>query len=252
MYFYVVGAQALCPTCEEPLTVDLSVTSLSTAADDVITKSDEMSPSGHSPLSIGTSRILSIANRGPKKGSLLSKLPQLDDFQSSTKIEALMEEIATMQAHDPSAKGIVFSQFVNMLDLIEHRLTLGGIKCVKLSGHLSMVQREMLLTMFRQDPAIPIFLISLKAGGVALNLTVASQYVWLWKCIQSWACLETGVVYPDDQASRYKYRFIRILVVSLCVHPRQSQETEKKSSWIERFVHASLFLDATKLFIEYR
>ncbi|EQC28655.1 adenosinetriphosphatase [Saprolegnia diclina VS20] len=71
--------------------------------------------------------------------------------------------------------GIVFSQFVNMLDLIEHRLELAGIRCVKLSGSMPMTMREKLLTLFRDDPKLTIFLISLKAGGVALNLTVASQ-----------------------------------------------------------------------------
>ncbi|KAF0750783.1 hypothetical protein AaE_006590, partial [Aphanomyces astaci] len=81
-----------------------------------------------------------------------------------------MEELHLMQHHDPSAKAIVFSQFVNMLDLIEHRLRLAGLKCVKLSGGIPMAQRDRLLTEFRDDPTLTVFLISLKAGGVALNL----------------------------------------------------------------------------------
>ena len=86
-----------------------------------------------------------------------------------------MEEIDLMQV---GAKGIVFSQFVNMLDLIQHRLTLAGVKTVKLDGKMSMVTRNTTLASFRDDPTIKIFLISLKAGGVALNLTVAS-YIFL-------------------------------------------------------------------------
>ena len=44
------------------------------------------------------------------------------DFQSSTKIEALREEVHKMLQADPSAKAIVFSQFTSMLDLVSFRL----------------------------------------------------------------------------------------------------------------------------------
>ena len=44
------------------------------------------------------------------------------DFQSSTKIEALREEVHKMLQTDPSAKAIVFSQFTSMLDLVSFRL----------------------------------------------------------------------------------------------------------------------------------
>ncbi|KDO26826.1 hypothetical protein SPRG_20587 [Saprolegnia parasitica CBS 223.65] len=156
----LMNAKALCPTCEEPLTVDLAPPEV--PLEELIDVA--------SPRSVDVSLKKS---RG--KASLLSKLPQLSDFQSSTKIEALMEEIHRMQESDPSAKGIVFSQFVNMLDLIEHRLELAGIRCVKLSGSMPMALRDKLLSLFRDDPKLTIFLISLKAGGVALNLTVASH-----------------------------------------------------------------------------
>jgi SNF2 family DNA or RNA helicase len=43
-------------------------------------------------------------------------------FQSSTKVEALREELELMRAADPGAKAIVFSQFTSMLELIGFRL----------------------------------------------------------------------------------------------------------------------------------
>ena len=46
----------------------------------------------------------------------------LANFQSSTKIEALREELENMVQRDPSGKAIVFSQFTSMLDLIAFRL----------------------------------------------------------------------------------------------------------------------------------
>jgi DNA repair protein RAD16 len=47
-----------------------------------------------------------------------------------------------MAATDPGAKAIVFSQFVNMLDLLEYRIMRGGLACVKLVGSMNIQQRD--------------------------------------------------------------------------------------------------------------
>ena len=62
-----------------------------------------------------------------------------------------------------------------MLDLIEHRLMTAGTRCVKLGGSMSLDARDRIITSFTSDASIPVFLLSLKAGGVALNLTAASH-----------------------------------------------------------------------------
>lgn len=50
-----------------------------------------------------------------------------------------------------------------------------GINCVQLVGSMSMSARDAAIKRFTEDPDCRIFLMSLKAGGVALNLTVASH-----------------------------------------------------------------------------
>ena len=60
------------------------------------------------------------AKASTRKTSILSRIGA-HQFQSSTKIEALREEIWAMRQRDPSAKAIVFSQFTSMLDLITYR-----------------------------------------------------------------------------------------------------------------------------------
>ena len=90
------------------------------------------------------------------------------------KHKALLEELHNMREEDPSAKAIVFSQFVAMLDLIEFRLQRAGVRVVKLNGGMNLAQRDGVLGAFKEDPDVRVILISLKAGGVALNLTVAS------------------------------------------------------------------------------
>ncbi|CAK7348985.1 unnamed protein product [Dovyalis caffra] len=112
--------------------------------------------------------------KGFRSGSILNRV-QLDDFQTSTKIEALREEIRFMAERDGSAKGIVFSQFTSFLDLIHYSLLKSGISCVQLVGSMSLAARDAAIKRFAEDPDCKIFLMSLKAGGVALNLTVASH-----------------------------------------------------------------------------
>ena len=50
-----------------------------------------------------------------------------------------------------------------------------GIRCVKLEGSMSLEQRSRAIDSFTHDPSVRVFLMSLKAGGVALNLTAASH-----------------------------------------------------------------------------
>ena len=88
-----------------------------------------------------------------------------------------------MQSDDLGTKAIVFSQFVNMLDLINYRVQRGGIACVKLSGSMNLEQRDKAISAFKSDPSVKVMLISLKAGGVALNLTVASRIFLMGKAL---------------------------------------------------------------------
>ncbi|MFV5212537.1 SNF2-related protein [Azonexus caeni] len=69
---------------------------------------------------------------------------------------------------------LVFSQFTSMLALIEQELQAAGLAYVKLTGET--VDRETPIRRF-QEGAVPIFLISLKAGGVGLNLTAADTVI---------------------------------------------------------------------------
>ena len=69
---------------------------------------------------------------------------------------------------------LVFSQFTSMLELIEAALVKEGLGYVKLTGDTK--NREEVVRSF-QEGEVPIFLISLKAGGVGLNLTAADTVI---------------------------------------------------------------------------
>ncbi|WP_462325583.1 SNF2-related protein [Desulfoplanes sp.] len=75
-------------------------------------------------------------------------------------------------------KGIVFSQFTQFLSIIRKALEDANIPYEYLDGRTRPVTRKRRIASFQTDPAIPVFLVSLKAGGVGLNLT-AADYVFL-------------------------------------------------------------------------
>jgi len=75
-------------------------------------------------------------------------------------------------------KVLVFSSFVKHLDLFRSRLEKDGIGYAYLTGSRNARQREEAVSDFQTRDSCPIFLISLKAGGVGLNLT-AADYVFI-------------------------------------------------------------------------
>lgn len=94
-------------------------------------------------------------------------------LQASSKIDVLLEQIESKAGNH---KILVFSQFVNMLDLIKKQLEAKGIRYEYLTGQSR--KREEIVQSFQNNADIPVFLISLKAGGTGLNLTQA-DYVYL-------------------------------------------------------------------------
>jgi DNA repair protein RAD16 len=109
-----------------------------------------------------------------KKNSIINRI-KMDDWTSSTKIEMLVAELAGLRSRKQSSKSIIFSQFTSMLQLIEWRLHRAGLQTVMLDGSMTPAQRAGSIKYFMENAFVDVFLVSLKAGGVALNLTEASR-----------------------------------------------------------------------------
>jgi SNF2 family DNA or RNA helicase len=86
--------------------------------------------------------------------------------------EELLEEVI-----DGGHRALVFSQFVGMLTLVRRQLESKAIAYCYLDG--STGDRASVVRRFQSEPDIPVFLISLKAGGVGLNLTGADTVIHL-------------------------------------------------------------------------
>jgi superfamily II DNA or RNA helicase len=93
----------------------------------------------------------------------------------SIKLEELAREITENISNH---KALVFSQFLGMLALIKERLKNLEVKFEYFDGSTSAIDREKAIQNFQNQEECRVFLISLKAGGVGLNLT-AADYVYI-------------------------------------------------------------------------
>lgn len=100
----------------------------------------------------------------------------LEKSFKSTKISALVQELHAVRRENQKIKSVVFSQWTKMLDLVEAQLQSTKVfKCVRLDGSMSQASRETALYSFNHSDDVTVFLISMKAGGLGLNLTRASR-----------------------------------------------------------------------------
>eukprot|EP00667_Euglena_gracilis_P003307 EG_transcript_3316 len=95
----------------------------------------------------------------------------------STKLKCMLAALAeVLQLSDPQDpnKVLIFTQWTQMLDLIEARVTAAGHSFARLDGSCNMKKRQEALDRFARDPTCNVLLMSLKAGGVGLNVTAAN------------------------------------------------------------------------------
>jgi DNA repair protein RAD16 len=138
------GSDADCPRCHIALTIDFEQPELEQDEDSV------------------------------KKTSIINRI-KMENWTSSTKIEMLVYDLYKLRSKKQTLKSIVFSQFTSMLQLIEWRLRRAGFNTVMLDGSMTPAMRQKSIDHFMTNPDVEVFLVSLKAGGVALNLTEASR-----------------------------------------------------------------------------
>lgn len=132
-------------------------------------------PQCHIPLSIDLEQPeIEQDEATVKKSSIINRI-KMENWTSSSKIELLVHELHKLRSDHASHKSIIFSQFTTMLQLIEWRLRRAGITTVMLDGSMTPAQRQASIQHFMTNADVECFLVSLKAGGVALNLTEASR-----------------------------------------------------------------------------
>ncbi|MEN9356955.1 MAG: hypothetical protein RL695_1126 [Pseudomonadota bacterium] len=139
------------------------------------------------PSASATTRTDESGNESPesaKLGLLMGMLPELID---------------------EGRRVLLFSQFTSMLSLIEEAVTQLGIEYVKLTGQTK--DRETPIQRF-QNGEVPLFLISLKAGGTGLNLTAADTVIhfdpWWNPAVEEQASARAYRIGQDKPVFMYK------------------------------------------------
>ncbi len=95
----------------------------------------------------------------------------------SAKLDTFLELLD--EAIDDGHRILVFSQFTRLLDLAAAEFDARGIAHVRLDGSMHVRARQAAVDRFNADASVPVFLISLKAGGTGLNLSAADTVIHL-------------------------------------------------------------------------
>lgn len=165
------------------------------------------------------------------------KLVEKDFRGDSAKMELLLEHLETLQAE--GHKALVFSQFVEMLKLLRAELDRRKIKYNYLDGRTQKRQEQ--VDEFQTNAKIPFFLISLKAGGVGLNLTAADYVIhidpWWNPAVEMQATDRTHRIGQDKPVFVYK------LIARETVEEKILQLQEQKKALVEQLIstEASFF-----------
>jgi SNF2 family DNA or RNA helicase len=131
-------------------------------------------------------------------------------------------------------KVLVFSSFVRHLKLFRDRLDMDHIPYAYLTGSHSQHQRNRAVKDFQQQNGCPLFLISLKAGGVGLNLT-AADYVFIldpwWNPAAEMQALHRAHRIGQDK-NVFVYRFISSGTIEEKIQHLQQRKMELSVSMI--------------------
>ncbi|KAF9071904.1 SNF2 family N-terminal domain-containing protein [Rhodocollybia butyracea] len=103
----------------------------------------------------------------------------LPKFLPSTKMKAMMEYIKNLYEEHPNEKILVISQWTSCLSLVSHYLTENDVLHVKYQGDMNRRKRDDAVRAFMSKKKARVMLMSLKCGGVGLNLTRANHVISL-------------------------------------------------------------------------
>ncbi len=151
----------------------------------------------------------------------------------SAKLDVLIPHIA--QSVEEGHKTIVFSQFTSLLALVRERLDAHRITYEYLDGRTR--DREARVERFQTDPDCRLFLVSLKAGGVGLNLT-AAEYVFL---LDPWwnPAVEAQAIDRTHRIGQARHVFAYRLIARDTVEERVLELQQRKRALADAILSAN-------------
>ncbi|KAK1219704.1 hypothetical protein PQX77_017565 [Marasmius sp. AFHP31] len=114
-----------------------------------------------------------------KKTKTPEEIKLLPRFLPSTKMKWMMEEVQRLFREKPDEKILIISQWTGCLTLVSDYLSEYNVRHVKYQGDMTRVKREQAVRVFMSKDNAPIMLMSMKCGGVGLNLTRGNNVIAL-------------------------------------------------------------------------
>lgn len=128
---------------------------------------------------------------------------------SSAKVVTLMKYLRSLRKENPNMKSVVFSQFTSFMDLIEPALAKANMRFLRLDGSITQKARAAVLEEFRDSKQFTVLLLSLKAGGVGLNLTSAKRVYmmdpWWSFAVEAQAIDRVHRMGQEDEVRVYRF-----------------------------------------------
>jgi SNF2 family DNA or RNA helicase len=173
----------------------------------------------------GLTRLRQLANH--------PSLAKKDMIESSGKFGEIIRMLSNLVAE--KHKVLIFSSFVSHLELIEERICEEKWQYSKLTGQTT--KRENVIREFQQNEDNRIFLISLKAGGVGLNLTEA-DYVFI---VDPWwnPAAENQAVNRAHRIGQDKNVFVYRFITEGSIEEKIQKLKERKSSLADMFINSN-------------
>lgn len=185
---------------------------------------------------VGMQKSSFVILQGLTKLRQLANHPQLlekDNEHGSGKTEEIFDVLENLVAENH--KVLIFSSFVTHLELLRKKIESYSWKYSWLTGKTS--RREHVIQQFQSDYDNRIFLISLKAGGVGLNLTSA-DYVFI---IDPWwnPAAENQAISRAHRIGQEKHVFVYRFITENSIEEKIQQLQERKSSLADKFINSN-------------
>ncbi|KAH9837360.1 SNF2 family N-terminal domain-containing protein [Rhodofomes roseus] len=155
-----------------------------------------------------------------------------NDFRSSTKLEALLRDLQRLRGENPSFRAVVFSQFTSFLDLIQVALERESLTWYRFDGTMDVKKRNDSVVGFKADSQGPkVLIVSLKAGGVGLNLTNAN-HVFMMDCWWN-AATENQAIDRVHRIGQERPVYVKHFIVSDTIEGRILQIQKRKTAIVK-------------------
>lgn len=168
-----------------------------------------------------------VIGRSPRKvPTSMGQVKMMSRFLPSTKMNHMMEHLEKWAKQNPGDKTIIISQWTECLKLVSDFLAEKKIPHVKYQGSMSRSQRDQAVRVFMMGNTAQVMLMSLKCGGVGLNLTRANRVISL---DLGWSeAIESQAFDRVHRLGQQKDVFVHRLVIANTVEDRVLALQERK------------------------